>query len=879
MADVSQPTIENYDFSTPMMQQYLEIKKDHQDCLLWFRLGDFYEMFLEDAHIGSEVLGITLTSRSRGKDGRIPMAGIPYHAADTYLAKLIRAGHKVAICEQITEPDGKNLVEREVIRIVTPGTLLDEKNLQRKENNYVMSIILKDHVVAMALADISTGEVLSSEFLVEPNQSPQTIIEDVITQFAPKECIIAPDDFQNGTLTNHIGTTSMCIFPFLQWADAVAQPRKVIKKYIPNFSNQHFLAKQDLAQVATAAVLSYLQVTQKKIGTHLKTILPLTSDEFLHLDRSTMMNLELFSTLRENTHQGSLLQVLDHTHTAMGGRLLRRWLTKPLANPKHIQKRLDAVEFLVAEKTLRETLRTHLKEIIDIERLLGRVSFGLGNPRDLKNLELSLHQCREVRDLLVKMPKELLKELGKDISPTLAEITTSIQQTLTDHPPVDPKHGGVIQTGISTELDELRQVINHSEDWMQSQEQTERQKTGISSLKIKYNQVFGYYIEVSKANADKVPHEYFRKQTLVNAERFTTPELKHHEEIILQAKEKVHVLEEVLFTKLVDEVLMQIIPLKNAAQAIAQVDCVVSFATVAEMYRYTKPLLTEAGEMEIHEGRHPVVERLISPKKFIPNDVCLNTMDQQLLLITGPNMAGKSVLMRQVALITLLAHMGSFVPATKATISITDQIFVRSGAADMITAGQSTFMVEMVETAYILQHATDRSLIIMDEIGRGTSTYDGISIAWAVAEYLVRNPQGPKTLFATHYHELQTLADEHPQKMRNVHMAITHHKDSPIFLYTLIPGGASHSFGVAVAALAGVPKPVVERAKILLTELEQHQPGEGNSQPLQHPPTQDFIDPSTMKILEALEKVSIDETPPLEALNILSRLKKLLPTE
>lgn len=851
-----------------MMQQYLQIKKAHKDCLLWFRLGDFYEMFLEDAHIGSQVLGITLTSRSRGKDGRIPMAGIPYHAADTYLAKLIRAGHKVAICEQMTEPDGRGLVEREVIRIVTPGTLLDEKNLQRKENNFVMSLAIVEKTIGVALADISTGEFLSSEFLLETGQSTRVVLQDILAQFEPAECILAPQDFHLSVQL--VALKKLCVFPFLQWNEAATQKNKIIKKYIGEVP---FLKTQKQAQVATACLLAYLQATQKTIGTHLRSIQPLKSEQYLHLDRSTIMNLELFSTLREKATQGSLLQVIDHTHTAMGGRLLRRWLTKPLANLQHIQKRLDATEFLLKNKLLRQKLKSHLSEIIDVERLLARVSFNLGNPRDIKNLQLSLEHILEVRKTIPKKSTPLLISLTSDISNDLQKIATLVQKTITDLPPIDPKHGGVIQTGQDKKLDALRQIINHSEDWMQELEVAERQKTGISTLKIKYNQVFGYYIEVSKANADKVPGSYFRKQTLVNAERFTTPELKHHEEIILNAQEKALCLEATLFQHLVEKVLKNISILKNAAHAIAEIDCLENFAEIAQLYHYTKPALTEGGEMQITQGRHPVVERLLAPQKFIPNDVCLNTSNQQLLLITGPNMAGKSVLMRQVALITLLSHLGSFVPAENATISVTDQIFVRSGAADMITAGQSTFMVEMTETAYILQHATAKSLIIMDEIGRGTSTYDGISIAWAVAEHLIRQPDGPKTLFATHYHELQTLADKNPQKMANYHMAIAQHEGAPIFLYTLREGGASHSFGVAVAALAGVPNSVVQRAQELLTDLEQ-KPKSHN--PLQSKKVSEKRNAKTEKILEEIKKTSVEQTSPLEALNLLAEWQKNL---
>ncbi len=855
------------EFSTPMMQQYLELKKQYTDCLLFFRLGDFYELFLDDAKVGAEVLDIVLTSRSRGKDGRIPMAGVPYHSVDGYLAKLVKAGHKVAICEQVSLPDGRGLVERKVVRIITPGTVLDDKTLIAKEHNYLLSLSFGKKVVGLAAVDITTGDVQSNEFALTSLNTFEQLMSDLSTQLNVSECILSPTDYNQPELLRHLQLTKRInVFPFHDWDKSIRNAAEKVKKAF-NIKALHALGLEGKTEAikASAALLGYVQHTQKTSATHLQTIKPLLAQDYLHMDRSTIVNLELLQTLRESNSQGSLIEILDQTLTAMGGRLLRQWLLKPLIKQKTIEQRLDSVEFLVNQAPVRHQLRSQLKLINDIERVLSRLSLNQGNPRDLKAIELSLASTVGIRQQLDLQLPSLLSELRSHLTPDLEKVMSLIHQKLVEDPPFDPRQGGLIQAGVHPELDLLRQTVSASKQWMAELEQTERERTGISTLKIKFNQVFGFYIEISKANLHLVPNEYQRKQTLVNAERFITPELKHHEEIVLNAEEKMNTIEYEMFLTLVADVLKHLKALQQAADAIAQLDCVASLAEVAVTYHYSKPSLTTTGQLKITAGRHPVVEQLVESHRFVPNDVELNQQDLQLLLLTGPNMAGKSVLMRQVALITLLAHMGSFVPAESAVVGLTDQIFVRSGASDMITVGLSTFMVEMVETAYILHHATGKSLIVMDEIGRGTSTYDGISIAWAVAEELVKKKHGPKTLFATHYHELQALADEHPGKIKNVHMAITNHDGKPVFLYKLSEGGASHSFGVAVAGLAGVPETVIKKAEEMLSELEtshQHSIEQSNPESVE-----------SQDVMKKLQALSIEKLTPLEALNILAELK------
>jgi DNA mismatch repair protein MutS len=783
-------------------------------------MGDFYELFLEDAFIGAKVLNITLTGKSNGKNDRIPMAGVPYHALDSYLPKLVKAGYKVAICEQLSPPNKKGLVQRDVVRVVTPGTMVDEKVLEKKENNYIISLLIQEDMIAYTIADLSTGYFATTQIQTD---TVEKTLSDELAKIQPSECIL-PDSLYNDTDLLKIlsAQNGLNIFPFAAWESFTHNAKKQLQKHFGVATLESFGVKdQGLSLQTAAALLGYLQQTQKGNVSHIKKLTALSKEEGLVLDKATILNLELFSTIREHDTKGSLLSSIDLTITAMGGRLLKHWMKKPLLEKDEIEKRYDAVTVFIERSQLRDHIRELFAQIPDIERLLSRLSVNLGNARDLVNLKLALQTILAARTLFDDIDNPLIKKQRKAIARDLRSIVSHISDMIVDEPPITIREGRMIKSGVNKQLDNLRKITENSREWMMELERKEREKTGISSLKVRFNKVFGFYIEVSKTNVDKVPNYYNRKQTLVNGERFITKELKHHEEIILTAEEKINDLEYTIFCETLAFVISHTEIIQNAAQSIAVIDCITTFSFLSEKNRYTRPKLLYSGELRIKQGRHPVVENLLEDVPFVPNDVTIDNISQQLLLITGPNMAGKSVFIRQVALIVLMSQMGCFVPALSAHISIVDKIFVRSGASDVITSGLSTFMVEMVETAYILNNATEKSLIIMDEIGRGTSTYDGISIAWAVAQYLVTHfTPAPKTLFATHYHELQALEERYPKKIKNYHMAVTEEKGEPIFLHSLLPGGASHSFGVAVAKLAGVPQPVITSAYEILQTLE-----------------------------------------------------------
>lgn len=854
----------DHEFSTPMMKQYMEIKKQYEDCFLFFRMGDFYELFLEDAKRGARILDITLTSRAKGKDGRVPMAGVPYHAVDLYLNKLVKAGHKVAICEQLTPPNAKGIVERDVVRVVTPGTLMDERALNRKENNYMVSVAMGGKTVALAAADLSTGSFAVVE---HPVAQFQQQLLDEFARFAPSECIVNTELYNRPDVLSLLRTQpEMNIHHFPEWDSYAAHPEKTLLEHFQIHSLEVFgLQQRPTAQAAAAALMGYLTTTQKTTIQHIKTISLLNSEDGMLLDRSTIVNLELFSTIRDQEKSGSLVAILDLTTTAMGARTLREWVKKPLVQKERIEERLQAVDELLQKRQLRKQLQSHLEGVLDIERIIGRLSVGLGNPKDLVGMKESLREMLRIREKIGECTSPLPGEILQALSPTLEQLAVFIDRHILPDPAFDPRNGGVINDSIHPELDSLRAKVRGGKEWITELELQERKRTGIGSLKIRFNKVFGFYIEVSRANLNQVPDDYMRKQTLVNGERFITPELKEKEVMILTAEERMNTLEYELFLDVVTSILEHTGELQSAASAIAQLDCLVSFATIAEQNHYCRPQVHDGSELTIINGRHPVVEQMIEPGTFVPNSVTVNNQEQQLLMITGPNMAGKSVFIRQVAVITLMAHIGSFVPADQAKISLADRIFVRSGASDVITAGLSTFMVEMVETAHILNNATERSLIIMDEIGRGTSTYDGISIAWAISEYLVSNPAiAAKTLFATHYHELQKLEQLFPARIRNFHMAIEEQNGTPLFLHTLVPGGASHSFGIAVARLAGVPEGVTNRATALLTELEQEPVATANG--TAPPPRSD--------VLDTLRRTDVLSLTPLQALNLLDELKR-----
>jgi DNA mismatch repair protein MutS len=889
------------EFSTPMMQQYLKLKEQYSDCLLLYRLGDFYEMFLDDATEGAEILDITLTSRTRGKDGRIPMAGVPYHALDNYLYKLVQAGKKVAICEQITPP-GKGLVERQVVRIVTPGTLIDEKNVQRKEHLYILALAFGLESIAATAVDVSTGQVLVSELplawkskwsskklqndekkLTEVVSSEEYLaaaqrpLQTLATVIHPSEVLLPP------SLKTAEKLHQFCqeLFPYLSfgqdWPVKNSDAKAILKKQFGTAYTTHPLFQPELAAQSTAGLVTYLEITQKMAVPHLQPPSALIAPQHLEMDAATIANLELFTCLRttsSNTHLPcTVLEVIDQTSTAMGGRLLRQWLRQPLTDQAAIEHRLDVVSYFHQHRQFATQLISYLRQLIDVERLLARLVLHQGSPKDIRSLVEMLNIIRDVQALITAQENTLFQSYLARFSDKLESIRQYLDGIILDDPAFDPRQGNIIKPGQNSRLDDLRQTVAHNQEWIAQLEQTERQKTGISSLKIRFNQVFGFYIEVSKTNLSNVPDYFYRKQTLVNAERFITPELKEHEEIILTAKSETDEIEYQFFLKLLMYVADHVHQIQDALQAVAELDCLVGLAEVARQKHYCRPTFLDDSSLEITDGRHPVVEAVLTDR-FVPNSLTLDSTSRQLLLLTGPNMAGKSVFMRQTAIITLLAQLGSFVPAGKAAVSVCDRIFVRSGAADMITAGLSTFMVEMVETATILREATEKSLVIMDEIGRGTSTYDGISIAWAVAEGLVQNPRGPKTLFATHYHELQKLAEQYPTKIHNAHMAITMHNDRPVFLYTLQSGGASHSYGLAVAQLAGVPEKIIDRAQTLLTELENSQPQ--TALPLSPPRTKKVatISPAHSKFVKKIAQLPIENLTPLAALNTLAELRQ-----
>lgn len=856
-------------FSTPMMQQYMQIKQAYADCLLLFRLGDFYELFLEDAQLGAKILGITLTARPRGKDGDIPMAGVPYHSADAYIAKLVRAGHKVAICEQISEPDNSGIVERQVVRIITPGTITDEANLDHKQHNYLLSLAVSDTQVGLTFAELSTGELLVCQF---DRNDLQTRLLNELARFQPAE-IIHDIDLEE-SITSLLDSSRGKRYGLDKWSDYLVKPLKYIRSQLQDKSITNFKLKTDqpLTQ-SLAACLHYLNHTQQQLVSHLRTIRVFQETDSLIMDPTTLANLEIFETSRDRQLQGSLISVLDQTQTAMGGRLMRHWLKHPLHHRQRILARQKSITWLLKRDTLSDQLSEHLNQISDLERLVSRINLGLANPKDLVRLQTSIEHILEIKQLLKSTSSPLLQKQIQTIQPRISRLANTIRQSLEESVPVDPKKGNFIRAGYNSELDQLRQVVKASKNWIAQAQETQRQRTGINSLKIKFNKVFGYYIEVSKANLSQVPKDYDRKQTLVNSERFITPDLKHHEEIVLSHEAKAQELEYHLFQDLTQQIMTLTPQLQQAARAVATLDCLLNLANIAQKYSYCKPTITTKPVILLKDSRHPVVEQLLADKQFVPNDVQLD-VHNQLLIITGPNMAGKSVYMRQVALITLMAHIGSYVPARSAHVCLVDRIFVRSGAGDAITQGLSTFMVEMVETAQILHRATSGSLVIMDEIGRGTTTFDGISIAWAVAEYLVTKI-GAKTLFATHYHELQALEEEYPDQIKNYFAAVEQHQDEPVFIHRILPGKATASYGIGVARLAGVPETVAIQAQRILNTLEHT---DNLTAPSLNTGDQqlDLLESqlSSHPVINQLQAINISTLTPLEALNILARLKE-----
>ncbi|MDI6777163.1 MAG: DNA mismatch repair protein MutS [Syntrophales bacterium] len=867
---------------TPAMKQYVEIKEQHKDCILLFRMGDFYEMFFEDAVTAAKVLDITLTSRNKGKEDSVPLCGFPYHAASTYIARLIERGFKVAICEQMEDPkDARGIVKRDVVRIVTPGLVVDADNLEANENNFLAALTLggTDDILGLAFLDISTGE-----FRVTASHDREFFLAEV-SGLDFREVIVQEDYRESSFLKAFSRGANRCRINYFS-ADYFDHDAALarLQEYFSGDQLKQLKMERHPAMVAAAgAILRYVEETQKNNPRHINDIQWYKTDGYLLLDETAKRNLELFTTITDGRKQGTLFHVLDETVTSMGARRLRWWLNYPLVVPEKIRERLSAVSEIREHHLLRENLRRSLGRVYDLERLGGRISLGVANGRDLIALLASLQALPEIRSALHELRSSLITSIcaGIDEMPDILEL---IERAILEDPPLTLREGGIIREGYDRELDELISVMRDGKQWIAALEEKERKRTGINSLKVGFNSVFGYYIEITKANTGLVPDDYVRKQTLVNAERYINQELKEYEYTVLNAENLRKEKEYNLFVMIRDQVGQEIRRVQTTASRIADLDAIVSLAEVAEKYNYTCPTVNEDDRIEIEDGRHPVVERMPLPDGFVPNDVCLDLDKNRLLIITGPNMAGKSTYIRQVALIVLLAQMGSFVPAAKAHIGVVDRVFTRVGAADSLARGQSTFMVEMNEVASILKNATPRSLIILDEVGRGTSTFDGLSIAWAVAEYIHDAKHlRTRTLFATHYHQLTDLAIT-KDGVKNFNIAVKEWGNSIIFLRKIMEGGTNRSYGIAVARIAGVPDEVILRAREILNNLERGEldevgmpkiargkktTGKDKRQPGLFIADEDLI-------IAELKDLNVMNMTPLEALNLLGKWKDKL---
>ena len=875
---------------TPMMQQYIGTKKQYQDCILFYRLGDFYEMFFEDALTASRELEITLTGKNCGQEEKAPMCGVPYHAVEGYLNKLVSKGYKVAICEQVEDPKTtKGIVKREVVRIVTPGTNLDTQALDETKNNYIMCIVYIADRYGVSVADISTGDY----FVTEIPDSAKLL--DEIYRFSPSEIICNEAFYMSGVdmdgMKDRLGIT---IYSLESWYfdDEVCR-----KKLLEHFEVSSFaglgLADYDCGIISAGALLQYLLETQKNSLSNLTHITPYAAGKFMMIDSSTRRNLELCETLREKQKRGSLLWVLDKTKTAMGARTLRKYVEQPLIDKTEIIRRLDAVQELKEQAISREEIREYLSPVYDLERLITKIAYGSANPRDLTAFRSSLEMLPALLYILQEMKAELLKDLAVDLDP-LEDLCILVKKAIREDPPIAMKEGNIINDGYNEEVDKLRRAKSDGKDWLAKLENDEREKTGIKNLKIKYNKVFGYYLEVTNSYKEMVPEYYTRKQTLANAERYITPELKELEDMILGAEDKLYALEYELYSEVRDLIASQIERIQKTAKAVAALDAFASLALVAERNNYVRPKINEKGGIDIKEGRHPVVERMIPNEMFISNDTYLDDKKHRISIITGPNMAGKSTYMRQTALIALMAQIGSFVPAKSANIGLSDRIFTRVGASDDLASGQSTFMVEMTEVANILRNATSKSLLILDEIGRGTSTFDGLSIAWAVIEYISDSRLlGAKTLFATHYHELTELEGK-IDNVNNYCIAVKEKGDDIVFLRKIVKGGADKSYGIQVAKLAGVPELVIGRAKEIVEELSDEDITARVSEIAskervvkKKPKVKKYDDVDiaqmslfdTVKdddVLEELKNLDVGNMTPIDALNTIYRLQNKL---
>ena len=871
---------------SPMMQHYLQTKEEYPDCILFYRLGDFYEMFFEDAKIVSRELELTLTGKSCGQEERAPMCGVPFHAYESYMNRLVAKGYKVAICEQMEDPkQAKGMVRREVIRVVTPGTNINEQALDEGKNNYIMCIVSLSDQFGVATADVTTGD-----FFVTEVDSKRRLLDEIY-KFSPTEVVCNEALFMSGLdiddLKNRVG---IVLYSLEHWYFDDSLCENTLKEHFRVNSLEGLgLADLECGMIASGSLLKYLYETQKNSLEQISAIHPYTTGKFMVLDSSTRRNLELVETLREKAKRGSLLWVLDKTKTAMGARMLRSFVEQPLIEKEEIEGRLDAIEELMQRAIDREELREYLNPVYDLERLLTRITYQSANPRDLTAFKSSIGMIPHIRGILLELQSKEIQGICEDMD-TLEDLYTLIDAAIEEEPPITVREGGIIKDGYHEEIDRLREAKSQGKNWLAELEAKEREKTGIKNLKIKFNKVFGYYLEVTNSFKDLVPDYYTRKQTLTNAERYITPELKEMEDMILGAEDKLVQLEYELFRELREQIAKNVVRIQKTAKALAKIDVFASLALISEQNHYCRPSLNQTGRIDIKNGRHPVVEKMINNDMFIANDTYLDNQKNRISVITGPNMAGKSTYMRQTALIVLMAQIGCFVPAETADIGIVDRIFTRVGASDDLASGQSTFMVEMTEVANILRNATGNSLLILDEIGRGTSTFDGLSIAWAVVEH-ISNPKllGAKTLFATHYHELTELEGK-LDNVNNYCIAVKEKGDDIVFLRKIVKGGADKSYGIQVAKLAGVPDSVIERAKEIAEELGRHDivdfteilSNKKNSATKKKKEHLDEVDLTQMSlfdavndndIIEELKEIDVGNLTPIEALNKLYELQ------
>ena len=863
---------------SPMMQHYLQTKEEYKDCILFYRLGDFYEMFFDDAINVSRELELTLTGKDCGQAERAPMCGIPYHAAETYISRLISKGYKVAICEQLEDPKkAKGIVKRDVIRVVTPGTVMESNLLEEKKNNYLMCIYKSGIFYGVTVCDISTGDFRTTQIKDNNNFA---LLMDEISRYSPAELIVNPMMYECSEEIEKIRTrfdvyiTKLEEEEFAKNEDTTAIAYNLVND---NDDKVDSFDGMELCRFSTNAMIRYLQDTQKTNLDHINKLVIYNVTKYMSLDINARRNLEITEKLRDKSKKGTLLWVLDKTATAMGGRMLRRWLSDPLVDDVQINKRLNAVEELKNNIILRGDITEALKKVYDIERLAGKIAYGSVNGRELISLKNSASQLPEIKGILSNTNSKLLKELFESLD-DLQDIYKLIDDTIIDEPPISTKEGGLIKLGYNEEIDKLKTATTDGKKWLIELEAKEKEETGIKNLKVGYNKVFGYYIEVSKSNVGLVPDRYIRKQTLTTGERYITEELKNLENQILGAEERVIQIEYNVFVEVREKIERQLQRIQKTANVISILDVLCSFANVAEDQGYVKPEVDNSGIIDIKDGRHPVIEKILPSGSFVQNDTYLDKEENRLSIITGPNMAGKSTYMRQVALITLMAQCGSFVPASSAHIGVVDKIFTRVGASDDLSMGQSTFMVEMMEVATILKEATANSLVILDEIGRGTSTYDGLSIAWAVAEYISDSEKcGAKTLFATHYHELTKLEDK-LEGVKNYSIAVKEKGEDVIFLRKIIPGGTDESYGVHVAKLAGVPQVVTKRANEILKSLERKSAlGEKQQEKENKQVASGQLDLYNYKLAEIaheIDKINVNELTPIDALNTIVKIKE-----